>query len=86
MSCMCHRMRPCAVRVRHHLVPHVDVRVCVLTCVLSYGVSADSVSVTVAILVLLAILLGLTLVVFLKRKSVLHFLFAKKNNSMWKLR
>jgi hypothetical protein len=44
------------------------------------------VSVTVAILVLLAILLGLTLVVFLKRKSVLHFLFAKKNNSMWKLR
>ncbi|XP_030235023.1 disintegrin and metalloproteinase domain-containing protein 12 isoform X2 [Gadus morhua] len=49
-------------------------------------VAADSVSVTVAILVLLAILLGLTLVVFLKRKSVLHFLFAKKNNSMWKLR
>ena len=69
------------------LSPHVDIaRVCVLTCVLSYGGSADSVSVTVAILVLLATLLGFTLVVFLKRKSLLHFLFAKKNNSMWKLR
>ncbi|CAL8297350.1 unnamed protein product [Merluccius merluccius] len=63
-----------------------DVRVCVLTCVLSYGMSADSVSVTVAILVLLATLLGVTLVVFLKRKSLLHFLFTKKKNTMWKLR
>ncbi|XP_074502231.1 disintegrin and metalloproteinase domain-containing protein 12 isoform X3 [Sebastes fasciatus] len=63
-----------------------DVRVCVLMCVLSYVASADSVVITVAILVTLVSLLVATVVIFLKRKSLLHLLFTNKKSTLEKLR
>uniref|UniRef100_A0A7N6B888 ADAM metallopeptidase domain 12 n=1 Tax=Anabas testudineus TaxID=64144 RepID=A0A7N6B888_ANATE len=63
-----------------------DVRVCVLMCVLSYMATADSVAITVAILVtLLSLLIG-TVLVFLKRKTLLHLLFTNRKSTLEKLR
>uniref|UniRef100_A0A8C7Z7P9 ADAM metallopeptidase domain 12b n=1 Tax=Oryzias sinensis TaxID=183150 RepID=A0A8C7Z7P9_9TELE len=63
-----------------------DVRVCVLMCVLSYVASADSVLITVAILVTLISLLAATLVIILKRKTLLRLLFDNKKSTLEKLR
>ncbi|XP_019124860.2 disintegrin and metalloproteinase domain-containing protein 12 isoform X1 [Larimichthys crocea] len=63
-----------------------DVRVCVLMCVLSYVASADSVAITVAILVTLVSLLVTTVIVFLKRKTLLRLLFSNKKSTLEKLR
>lgn len=73
-----------------HCVPSlfcaVDVRVCVLMCVLSYMASADSVAITVAVLVTLLSLLVATIIIFLKRKTLLRLLFTKKKGTLEKLR
>nr|XP_012774648.1 disintegrin and metalloproteinase domain-containing protein 12 isoform X1 [Maylandia zebra] len=63
-----------------------DVRVCVLMCVLSYMASADSVLITVAILVTLVSLMVATVIIFLKRKTLLRFLFTNKKSTLEKLR
>ncbi|XP_036979421.1 disintegrin and metalloproteinase domain-containing protein 12 isoform X4 [Acanthopagrus latus] len=63
-----------------------DVRVCVLMCVLSYMASADSVVITVSILVTLISLLVTTVIVFLKRKTLLRLLFTNKKSTLEKLR
>ncbi|XP_034753703.1 disintegrin and metalloproteinase domain-containing protein 12 isoform X1 [Etheostoma cragini] len=63
-----------------------DVRVCVLMCVLSYMASADSVVITVAILVTLVSLLVTTVIIFLKRKTLLHLIFTNKKSTLEKLR
>ncbi|XP_029962818.1 disintegrin and metalloproteinase domain-containing protein 12 [Salarias fasciatus] len=63
-----------------------DVRVCVLMCVLSYVASADSVIIIVAILVTLVSLLAASVVVFVKRKTLLRLLFTNKKSTLEKLR
>lgn len=55
-------------------------------CVLSYVASADNVAVTVAILVTLLSLLAATVLVFLKRKTLLRLLFTNKKSTLEKLR
>ncbi|XP_037553559.1 disintegrin and metalloproteinase domain-containing protein 12 [Nematolebias whitei] len=63
-----------------------DVRVCVLMCVLSYMASADSVIITVAILVTLVSLLVATVVICLKRKTLLRLFISNKKSTLEKLR
>lgn len=53
-------------------------------CVLSYVASADSAVITVAILIALASLLTVTVVVFVKRKTLLRLLFATKKSTLEK--
>lgn len=55
-------------------------------CVLSYVASADTVAITVAILVTLVSLLVATVVIFLKRKTLLRLLFHNKKSTLEKLR
>lgn len=55
-------------------------------CVLSYVASADSAVITVAILITLASLLTVTIVVFVKRKTLLRLLFDNKKSTLEKFR
>nr|XP_020460047.1 disintegrin and metalloproteinase domain-containing protein 12-like isoform X1 [Monopterus albus] len=63
-----------------------DVRVCVLMCVLSYMASADSMVITVATMVTLLGLLVASIIIFLKRKTLVRLLFTNKKSTLEKLR
>ncbi|XP_062863969.1 disintegrin and metalloproteinase domain-containing protein 12 [Trichomycterus rosablanca] len=63
-----------------------DVRACVLMCVLSYVTSADSQAVATGVVVTVLCLLAASVLICLKRKTVLQLLFTNKKNAIQKLR